>query len=177
MVRMGGDEFIVVLRSIRRTEVITETAARINQALSTPDRRRWPPAGHHGEHRGGPVSARRRRHGRAAAALGYGDVSGQGPRAQQLPVVQPDHGAQAARARRDRGQSAQRAGTRAVRRALPADRRHPEQPGDALEALLRWKQPTHGGILLPERFIDIAEETGLIVPVGRIRAAAGDARM
>ncbi|HLK71115.1 MAG TPA: sensor domain-containing diguanylate cyclase, partial [Steroidobacteraceae bacterium] len=36
VVRMGGDEFIVVLQSIRRTEVISEMAERINRALSTP---------------------------------------------------------------------------------------------------------------------------------------------
>lgn len=36
----------------------------------------------------------------------------------------------------------------------------------ALEALCRWAHPTHG-ILLPGRFIDVAERYGLIADVGR----------
>ncbi|EQD36071.1 response regulator receiver modulated diguanylate cyclase/phosphodiesterase with PAS/PAC sensor(s), partial [mine drainage metagenome] len=36
-----------------------------------------------------------------------------------------------------------------------------------VEALLRWQDPEHPGLILPDGFVSVAEATGMIVPLGR----------
>ncbi|HTU64233.1 MAG TPA: EAL domain-containing protein, partial [Polyangiales bacterium] len=166
VVRMGGDEFIVVLQAIRKTEVISEMAERINRALSTPivvD--------------GRPLVA--------TASIGVGLYPRDGTDMGELLR----HSDTAMYQAKDRGRnnfqlfSPVMARKLRERVAIEASLRSALELGQldvhyqpivdilsnrvmGLEALLRWKQPGHGGFILPGRFIDVAEETGLIVPVG-----------
>ncbi|MBR7552434.1 EAL domain-containing protein, partial [Mycobacterium tuberculosis] len=44
--------------------------------------------------------------------------------------------------------------------------RAPAGPVVGLEALLRWNHPERG-MIRPDQFISVAEETGLIIPIGK----------
>jgi len=165
VVRMGGDEFIVVLQALTRIELINETAARINEALSAPvivDGRPLVTTVSIGVSlfpRDGADMGELLRHSDTAMY----QAKDRGRNNFQLfsPVM----------ARKIRERVAIEASLRAAIERDELDVHY--QPiveistnrVTALEALLRWKHPTQGYIL-PGRFIDIAEETGLIVPVG-----------
>ncbi len=162
VVRMGGDEFIVVLKNVKSPQQINETASRINEALSAPvilDGRPLVTTVSIGvEH----VSARRQRHRRAASTFRHRDVPGEGSRPKQFPALQPWHGPQAEGTHRHRIQPARRYRAEAAGRSLSAHHRHrnPSRDGSrslaALEtssARLRRSRPIHrcGGRNRPHR--------------------------
>jgi diguanylate cyclase (GGDEF)-like protein/PAS domain S-box-containing protein len=165
VVRMGGDEFIVVLQSVERTLLISETAARINQALDVPVLVN-----------GRPLVT--------TVSIGVSLFPHDGSDMGELLR----HSDTAMYQAKDRGRnnfqlfSPAMSRTLRERVAIEGCLRAALERGQldvhyqpiveiesnrvtALEALLRWKHPTHGHVL-PARFIEVAEETGLIVPVG-----------
>src|SRR5579862_6363116 len=165
VVRMGGDEFIVVLQGVKDPELINEMAGRINEALSAPvivD--------------GRPLNT--------TVSIGVSLFPRDGSDMGELLR----HSDTAMYQAKDRGRnnfmlfSPIMARKLKERVAIETSLRSALQQGQldvhyqpimdivsnkvmALEALLRWKHPTQG-FILPGRFIGIAEETGLIVPVG-----------
>ena len=164
VVRMGGDEFIVVLRSVTSPEQISESAARLAEALNVPvviD--------------GQPLVA--------TASIGVsvyprdGQNMGELLRQSDTAMYQAkDHG-------RNTFQQFSRAMERRLKERVAIEnglrRALSEQLLElhyqpivaigtrkvvALEALLRWRGPH--GYIRPSRFIGVAEQTGLIVPIG-----------
>ncbi len=110
VVRMGGDEFVVVLNIVRSSNQVQETASRITSALAAPLEIDGKPLVTSRERRCQHVPTRWRRRGRTAPPLRHGDVSSQGSRPEQLPGVQPGHGPPVEGARRHRSEPARRAG-------------------------------------------------------------------
>ncbi len=165
VVRMGGDEFIVVLRSVEHAQLVQEMAARITEALSAPvivDGRPLVTTVSVGVSlypRDGASMGELLRH--SDTAMYQAKERGRNTFQLFSPVM----------ARKLRERVAVEASLRAALERGQLDVHYQPIVEIAsskvvtLEALLRWKHPTQGYVL-PDRFIDIAEETGLIVPVG-----------
>jgi diguanylate cyclase (GGDEF)-like protein len=165
VIRMGGDEFIVVLKSAKSADQVHETASRINEALSAPvivDNRPLVTTVSIGVSlypRDGTDIGELLRHSDTAMY----QAKDRGRNNFQLfsPMM-------------DRKLKERMAVETSLRNALAQHQLDvhyqpiveiDSQRVTALEALLRWKHPTHG-FVAPERFLGVAEETGLIVPIG-----------
>ncbi len=165
VVRMGGDEFIVVLRDVLNLDQVNLTAARIIEAISAPFdiNGRWL---------------------ETTASIGVSLYPRDGADIGELLR----HSDTAMYHAKDRGRNNCQMFSPMMDRRLKqrttieAHLREAMQTGQldvyyqpivdiesqnvvALESLLRWKHPTYGYVA-PSRFIKIAEETGLIVPIG-----------
>jgi diguanylate cyclase (GGDEF)-like protein len=165
VVRMGGDEFVVVMKGIKTTQQVNDAAARINHALSAPmvvDGRTlvttvsigvalYP---HDGIDMGELL-----RHSDTAMY----QAKDRGRNNYQLFSQSMDQ--------RLKERIAIESSLRTALQSRQLDVFYQpiveidSQRVVALEALLRWKHPNHGYVR-PERFVTIAEEAGLIVPIG-----------
>jgi len=167
VVRMGGDEFIVVLKSVRSSEQVNETAGRINEALSAPV----------------PVDGRPLV---TTVSIGVSLYPRDGANLGELLR----HSDTAMYQAKDRGRNNFQLFSPGMdrklkeRMAIETSLRNALQRQQlevfyqpiidlltnrvvGLESLLRWKVPGQGYIS-PEKFIAVAEDTGLIVPIGDI---------
>ena len=165
VVRMGGDEFIVVLKTVSTAEQINEAASRITEALAVPvliDGRPLVTTASIG------VSLFPRDGSTMGELLRQSDTAmyqakDRGRNNFQLfnPVME----------RKLKERIAIESSLRAALQARQLDV-HYQPIVDiashrvvALETLLRWRHPALG-FVPPDRFVAVAEETGLIVPIG-----------
>jgi len=166
VVRMGGDEFVVVLHRVHSPDEVAIAATRINEVLSAPvmiDGRALVATVSIG------VSMFPRDGATMGELLKHSDTAMYQAKdlgRNNFQVFSP----QMDRSLKERVaiESSLRAGLKLNQFDVhyqPIIDIHSRRVA-GLEALLRWKHPAQGYVS-PERFIEVAEETGLIIPIGQ----------
>jgi diguanylate cyclase (GGDEF)-like protein/PAS domain S-box-containing protein len=166
VVRMGGDEFVVVLHKVNAPDEVAIAATRVNEVLSAPvmiDGRALVATVSIGVSmfpRDGATMGELLKH--SDTAMYQAKDAGRNT----FQVFSP----QMDRSLKERVaiESSLRAGLKLNQFDVhyqPIIDIHSRRVA-GLEALLRWKHPTQGYVS-PERFIEVAEETGLIIPIGQ----------
>ena len=165
VVRMGGDEFVVVMTDVKNTDKVNEAAERINEALSAPmvvDGRTLVTT----------VSIGVALYPRDG--LDMGELLRHSDTAMYQAKDRGRNNFQLFSPAMDRRLKERIAVEASLRTALQTRQLevHYQPIVDieshrvvALEALTRWRHPSQG-FVRPERFVRIAEEAGLIVPIG-----------
>jgi diguanylate cyclase (GGDEF)-like protein/PAS domain S-box-containing protein len=165
VVRMGGDEFVVIMKDIEGGKQVGEAAARINHALGAPmvvDGRTIVTT----------VSIGVARYPEDGADMG--ELLRHSDTAMYQAKDRGRNNFQHFSPAMDRRLKERIAIESSLRTALESHQLdvHYQPIVDieshqvvALEALLRWKHPSHGYVR-PERFVRVAEEAGLIMPIG-----------
>jgi diguanylate cyclase (GGDEF)-like protein len=166
VVRMGGDEFVVVLHRVNSPDEVAIAATRVNEVLSAPvmiDGRALVVTVSIG------VSMFPRDGASMGELLKHSDTAMYQAKdlgRNNFQVFSP----QMDRSLKERVaiESSLRAGLKLQQFDVhyqPIIDIHTRRVA-GLEALLRWKHPAQGYVS-PERFIEVAEETGLIIPIGQ----------
>ena len=165
VVRMGGDEFVVVIKDIKTTDKVNEAAERINQALCAPmvvDGRTLVTT----------VSIGVALYPRDG--IDMGELLRHSDTAMYQAKDRGRNNFQLFSPAMDRRLKERIAVEASLRTALQTRQLevHYQPIVDiethrvaAMEALMRWRHPTQG-FVRPERFVRIAEEAGLIIPIG-----------
>jgi diguanylate cyclase (GGDEF)-like protein/PAS domain S-box-containing protein len=165
VIRMGGDEFVVIMKSARNSEDVNQAALRITESLSSPiiiD--------------GRPLIT--------TASIGVSLYPKDGADMGELLRHSDSAMYQAKERGRNNCQVFSPLMDRRLKQRIAIETHLRLALGNgeldvfyqpiieirtnqvvALEALLRWHHPVHG-FISPTRFIGIAEESGLIVPIG-----------